>query len=173
MKKTAILIMFVVCISTTTNKLFASNMYVQEACYVEHNKEYENYKTASKDSTIVTGRVIYESIGESLDGLPIAGTTVVFYDKKDAEVVLKGYYDEYKNLDIAGSYTKEDGTFEIKLPYGEYVVQFSFIGVDEIFESIFLNTKVINLGDIILKPSSREEFNDIKVTRIKRRDRKK
>ena len=165
--------MFLVCISASTTKLFAFNMYLQEACYVEHNKEYENYKTASKDSTFVAGRVIYESIGESLDGLPIAGTTVVFYDKKDAEVILKGNYDEYKNLDVAGSYTKEDGIFEIKLPYGEYVVQFSFIGVDEIFESIFLNTKVINLGDIILKPSSREEFNDIKVTRIKRRDRKK
>ena len=172
MKKIAILIMFLVCISASTTKLFAFNMYLQEACYVEHNKEYENYKTASKDSTIVIGRLIYNARKKGNKHL-ISKAIAMFYDKKDSEIVLNGEYSDSENSHIAGCYTKEDGVFEIKLPYGEYFVNFSFIGVEDQYRGIILNTKNVDLGDIILKPYSCNFDDEIKVTRIKRRDRKK
>ena len=152
---------------------FVSNVYAQEANTVRYNTEHKNCNIASKDSTVVTGRVIHEYIGKSLVAQPMIGALVLFYDKKDSEIILTGKYRDFVNLCIDGSYTKKDGTFEVRLPYGEYLVESSGIGVDYEYETIILNTKNVDLGDIILKPSSREEFNDIKITRIKRRDHKK
>ena len=152
--------------------LFAFNAYAHEAKYYTYNKEHQNYETASKDSTIVTGRLIYNARKKE-NKHPISKAIAMFYDNKDSEIVLNGEYSDSENLHIGGCYTKEDGVFEIKLPYGEYFVNFSFIGVQDQYRGIILNTRAIDLGDIILKPYSCNFDDEIKVTKTKRQDRKK
>ena len=151
---------------------FVSNVYAQETNAVRYNTEHKNYETASKDSTIVTGRLIYNARKKE-NKHPISKAIAMFYDKKDSDIVLNGEYSDSENLHIGGCYTKEDGVFEIKLPYGEYFVNFSFIGVQDQYRGIILNTRTIDLGDIILKPYSCNFDDEIKVTKTKRQDRKK
>ena len=153
--------------------LFASNVRAQEECYIKRNKEYENYKTAPKDSTLVTVRVMHEHMG-ALDGNPIYGATIIYNNNnKDREIIIDGKYTEYNNLDFAAGYTNEEGVFEIKLPYGEYIAEFIYIGIHFQFEHIILNTKTFDLGDLVLGDSRYTEFDEQKIQEFRMRDRKK
>lgn len=150
---------------------FVSNVYAQETSTVRYNTEHKNHKIASEDSTKVRGRLLSNEI-KKRNIQSIYRAIAMFYDKKDSKMVLNGEYSDSENLHIGSCYTEENGTFEIKLPYGEYLYEFTSIGYKMQFGYITLNTKILELGDVVLKPYSCNFDDEIKVTRIKWRDRK-
>ncbi|MBQ0734665.1 TonB-dependent receptor [Aquimarina celericrescens] len=107
---------------------------VQSAIAVENTSKIDVVESLQQEYATVTGKIL----GDSEDPLP--GVNVII-----------------KSLNLGAS-TDWDGLFTLdKVPKGTYTIQVSYLGFDTFEQEIEISgTSVINLGDIVLRPSTNE-----------------